>query len=128
MSTLGTMEELPLDYREAVQNANTTPLWPLMRKALPHDTPVPQSKACLWAFDTIRPLLLRAGELTPVEKAERRVLILSDPGRDARRRANLLRHATAAAGREGAGAPPHAERRAHRGRGRRRLHHRQRRE
>src|SRR2546429_96397 len=27
------------------------------------------------------PLLLRAGELTPVEKAERRVLILSDPGR-----------------------------------------------
>ena len=46
-----------------------------------HDTPVPQSKPCLWAFDTIRPLLLRAGELTPVEKAERRVLILSDPGR-----------------------------------------------
>ena len=81
MTTLGTMEELPLDYREAVQNANTTPLWPLMRKALPHDTPVPQSKACLWAFDKIRPLLLRAGELTPVEKAERRVLILSDPGR-----------------------------------------------
>ena len=37
-TNLGTMEELPLDYREAVQNANTTPLWPLMRKALPHDT------------------------------------------------------------------------------------------
>jgi gentisate 1,2-dioxygenase len=35
MSTLGTMEELPLDYREAVLNANTTPFWPLMRKALP---------------------------------------------------------------------------------------------
>src|SRR5690349_12995771 len=81
MTTLGTMEELPLEYREAVPNAFTMPLWPLMRKALPHDTPQPQSKACLWAFDTIRPLLLRAGELTPVEKAERRVLILSDPGR-----------------------------------------------
>jgi gentisate 1,2-dioxygenase len=78
---LGTMEDLPPEYRRAVELANTTPLWPLMRKALPHDTPVPQSKACLWAFDTIRPLLLRAGELTPVEKAERRVLILSDPGR-----------------------------------------------
>jgi gentisate 1,2-dioxygenase len=62
MSTnLGTMEDLPADYRQAVQNANTTPLWPLMRKALPHDTPVPQSKACLWAYDDIRPLLLRAG-------------------------------------------------------------------
>src|SRR6185436_10953874 len=35
------------------------------------------------AYDTIRPLLLRAGDLTPVEKAERRVLILSDPGRGA---------------------------------------------
>src|SRR3954447_11346180 len=82
MSTnLGTMEDLPLDYRQAVENANTTPLWPLMRKALPHDAPVPQSKACLWAYETIRPLLLRAGELTPVEKAERRVLILSDPRR-----------------------------------------------
>ena len=82
MSTnLGTMEELPLDYRQAVEKANATPLWPLMRKALPHDTPVPLSKPCLWAFDKIRPLLLRAGELTPVEKAERRVLILSDPGR-----------------------------------------------
>ncbi len=82
MSTnLGTMEELPLDYRQALESSNTTPLWPLMRKALPHDAPVPLSKPCLWAFDTIRPLLLRAGELTPVEKAERRVLILSDPGR-----------------------------------------------
>ena len=81
MTTLGTMEELPLDYREAVQNANTTPLWPLMRKALPHDTPIPTSKACLWAFDTVRPLLLRAGELTPVEKAERRAgEILRDQG------------------------------------------------
>src|SRR5437016_13348778 len=80
---LGTMEELPLEYREAGKNATTTPLWPLMRKALPHDAPVPQSKACLWPFDKIRPLLLRAGELTPVEKAERRVLILSDPGRGA---------------------------------------------
>jgi len=82
MSTsLGTMEELPLEYRQAVESAHTTPLWPLMRKALPHDAPAPVSKPCLWAFDTIRPLLLRAGELTPVEKAERRVLILSDPGR-----------------------------------------------
>ena len=131
-TNLGTMEELPLDYREAVESANTTPLWPLMRKALPHDTPVPQSKACLWAFDKIRPLLLRAGELTPVEKAERRVLILSDPGRGpgAMRVAGPIfcGMQLLLPGREGAGASPHAERGAHRGRGRRRLHDRQRRE
>src|SRR5882762_6504251 len=34
-----------------------------------------------WRFATIRPLLLRAGELTPIEKAERRVLVLANPGR-----------------------------------------------
>jgi hypothetical protein len=56
MSTLGTTEELPVDYREAVQNANTTPLWPSMRKALPHDTP--QSKACLWPLAIILAFLI----------------------------------------------------------------------
>src|SRR5205085_4670419 len=80
-TNLGTLEELPLDYRKAMESENTAPLWPMMRRALPHDAPVPVSKPCLWSFERIRPLLLKAGELTPVEKAERRVLILSDPGR-----------------------------------------------
>jgi gentisate 1,2-dioxygenase len=83
MATLGTMEELPLEYRRTLQDKNLAPLWPMMRNVLPHDQPVPVSKPHLWAFDDIRPLLLRAGELTPVEKAERRVLVLSDPGRGA---------------------------------------------
>ncbi len=81
MSTLGTLEELPLDYREAMDGERTAPLWPMMRNVLPHGQPNPVSKPCLWAFERIRPLLLRAGELTPVEKAERRVLVLVDPGR-----------------------------------------------
>ncbi|HEY4135136.1 MAG TPA: cupin domain-containing protein [Alphaproteobacteria bacterium] len=78
---LGTLESLPADYREAMTQANVAPLWPMMRNVLPHDAPRPVTKPCLWAFDLIRPLLLRAGELTPIEKAERRVLVLSDPGR-----------------------------------------------
>jgi gentisate 1,2-dioxygenase len=82
MSTqLGTLEELPLDYREAMESERTAPLWPMMRNVLPHGQPNPVSKPCLWSFEKIRPLLLRAGELTPVEKAERRVLVLCDPGR-----------------------------------------------
>jgi gentisate 1,2-dioxygenase len=81
MTTLGTLEELPLEYRETLQRANLAPLWPMMRNVLPHHQPTPVSKAHLWSFDHIRPLLLRAGELTPVEKAERRVLVLCDPGR-----------------------------------------------
>ena len=80
---LGTLEELPQDYRDAMTEAGVAPLWPMMRNVLPHGAPNPQTKPGLWAYDSLRPLLLRAGELTPVEKAERRVLVLSDPGRGA---------------------------------------------
>lgn len=80
---LGTLEELPLDYREAMNRAGVGPLWPQMRNALPHHGPQPVTRSHLWAYSDIRPLVLRAGELTPVEKAERRVLFLSDPGRGA---------------------------------------------
>ncbi|QBF33876.1 cupin domain-containing protein [Thalassococcus sp. S3] len=78
---LGTLEELPQDYRDGMAKAGVAPLWPMMRNVLPHGAPNPQTKAGHWSFDAVRPLLLRAGELTPVEKAERRVLVLSDPGR-----------------------------------------------
>ncbi len=82
MSTqLGTLEELPQDYRDAMTRTGVAPLWPQMRNALPHNAPQPVTKSHLWAFNDVRPLLLRAGELTPVEKAERRVLFLADPGR-----------------------------------------------
>ncbi|MEZ5789823.1 MAG: cupin domain-containing protein [Nitratireductor sp.] len=60
---------------------SVAPLWPMMRNVLPHGAPKPVTKPGYWAYPDLRPLLLRAGELTPVEKAERRVLVLSDPGR-----------------------------------------------
>lgn len=78
---LGTLDELPADYRSEMTEAGVAPLWPMMRNLLPHGAPQPVSKPGYWAFESLRPLLLRAGELTPVEKAERRVLVLSDPGR-----------------------------------------------
>lgn len=78
---LGTLEDLPEDYRADMQKAGVAPLWPMMRNVLPHGAPKPQTAAGYWNYQDIRPLLIRAGELTPVEKAERRVLVLSDPGR-----------------------------------------------
>jgi len=78
---LGTLEDLPQDYRDAMTAAGVAPLWPMMRNVLPHGVPRPQTRPGYWNYDALRPLLLRAGELTPVEKAERRVLVLSDPGR-----------------------------------------------
>jgi gentisate 1,2-dioxygenase len=84
MSTaLGTLEELPEAYREAMTRAGVAPLWPQMRVALPHDAPRPVTRSHLWRYPDVRPLVLEAGRLTPVEKAERRVLYLVDPGRGA---------------------------------------------
>ena len=40
MSTkLGTLEELPPDYREAMSRVGVAPLWPQMRNVLPHGGP-----------------------------------------------------------------------------------------
>ena len=78
---LGTLEELPQDYRAAMSAAGVAPLWPMMRNVLPHGGPQPVTKPGHWVYGDVRPLLMRAGELTPVEKAERRVLVLFDPGR-----------------------------------------------
>lgn len=78
---LGTLEELPQYYRDAMTEAGVAPLWPMMRKVLPHGRPQPTTKPSYWNYGDLRPLLLRAGDLTPVEKAERRVLVMSDQGR-----------------------------------------------
>lgn len=83
MTQLGTLEELPQDYRDAMTAAGVAPLWPMMRNVLPHGQPNPTTQPGFWGYQALRPLLMRAGELTPVENAERRVLVLSDPGRGA---------------------------------------------
>jgi gentisate 1,2-dioxygenase len=79
-SSLGTLEELPADYIAAMTARNLVPLWPSLRGFLPHGAPAPHTVPALWRYSDVRPLLLRAGELTPIEKAERRVLVLANPG------------------------------------------------
>lgn len=80
MTALGTLEELPQEYRKALTGCNLLPLWPSLRNFLPHGKPIRKTEPVLWRYNDIRPLLLRAGELTPIEKAERRVLVLANPG------------------------------------------------
>jgi len=82
MSQLGTLEELPLEYRQAMTSHNLLPLWPALRAFLPYGRPSRSTQPMVWRYSDIRPLLMRAGELTPIEKAERRVLILANPGLD----------------------------------------------
>ena len=81
MKPLGTLDELPRDYVAELTRANLVPLWPSMRALLPPQAPHTATLPAHWRWTAIRPLLLRAGELTPMEKAERRVLVLANPGR-----------------------------------------------
>lgn len=80
MSELGRLEDLPQDYRDALARQNLVPLWPSLRAVLPPGTPQRRTRATHWPYEALKPLLLRAGELTPIEKAERRVLVLANPG------------------------------------------------
>ena len=80
MQELGKLEDLPQQYRDDLKNLNLVPLWPSLRAVLPPKVPTRQTQPTLWAYSTLKPLLLQAGELTPIEKAERRVLVLANPG------------------------------------------------
>ena len=80
MSDLGRLEDLPTDYVAALRAQNLVPLWPNLRAVLPPGKPRPSTRATHWSYEALRPLLMKAGELTPIEKAERRVLVLANPG------------------------------------------------
>ncbi len=80
MHQLGTLEDLPQEYRDQLTQQNLVPLWPNMRAVLPPRVPTRKTGTLCWDYQTIRPLLLEAGQLTPMEKAERRVLVLANPG------------------------------------------------
>jgi gentisate 1,2-dioxygenase len=66
--------------RAGAAQLNLVPLWPSLRAVLPPGQPRRNTQATHWSYQALRPLLMRAGELTPIEKAERRVLVLANPG------------------------------------------------
>jgi gentisate 1,2-dioxygenase len=77
---LGRLEDLPQSYRDELTALNLVPLWPSLRAVLPPGVPTRKTAPTHWPYQALRPLLMRAGELTPMEKAERRVLVLANPG------------------------------------------------
>jgi gentisate 1,2-dioxygenase len=80
MNDLGRIEDLPLEYRQRLTEQNLVPLWPSLRGVMPPHVPGPKTQPTHWSYQSIKPLLMQAGELTPIEKAERRVLVLANPG------------------------------------------------
>ncbi len=87
--TLQRADELPSEYRAALEGLNLLPAWTLLRAVMPVGAAAPQAKSALWSYAKLRPLLLRAAELVPMEKAERRVLGYINPGLDPARLSTL---------------------------------------
>lgn len=83
-AALGTLAELPDDYLQALQTQHARPAWPSLRSLIPQGRPDHRTVPHCWDYQALRPLLLRAGELTPMERAERRVLMLANPGLEGR--------------------------------------------
>ena len=66
-------------FYERIDKQNMTALWTVLGALI---TPEPRS-ACvpaLWRFDAIREAMLEAGKLITAKEAERRVLVLENPG------------------------------------------------
>ena len=66
-------------FYKDIEPENLTALWTVMGSLI---TPEPRSgcQAHLWRYDAIRPRLMEAGRLITAKEAERRVLILENPG------------------------------------------------
>lgn len=66
-------------FYKKIDKQNMTPLWTVLGDLV---TPEPRSKCqpVLWKFDDIRTAMIEAGGLITAKEAERRVLILENPG------------------------------------------------
>ena len=67
------------DLYARLDKKHTAPLWEVLGKIIPFE-PTPDVVPVLWRYDEVRPLLLEAGRLLTAKEAERRVLVLENPG------------------------------------------------
>ena len=58
---------------------SAAPLWEVLGAIIPPE-PKPEAVPFLWHYDDLRPLLMEAGHLLTEKEAERRVLVLENPG------------------------------------------------
>ena len=83
-----TSQNLPTDeafnkrkeaYYERLDSQDMAPLWEVIGKMAP-PAPKREMAAHVWHYRDVRPYLMEAGELLTAEQAERRVLVLENPG------------------------------------------------
>ncbi|WP_299614193.1 cupin domain-containing protein [uncultured Tateyamaria sp.] len=68
-------------FRKGMKDASVSPLWDVMA-ALVTETPQPRAVPYVWPYADVQPQLIEAGHRITAAQAERRVLILENPGTD----------------------------------------------
>jgi gentisate 1,2-dioxygenase len=66
-------------YYGRLKQENMAPLWEVLKNLVTQE-PVTPVKPAHWRYKEVRPLLFEAGALISAEEAERRVLVLENPG------------------------------------------------
>lgn len=68
-----------LDFYARMDKKNAAPLWEVLGRLI---TPEPQGpwQPALWKYDEMRALIMEGGRLITAKEAERRVLVLENPG------------------------------------------------
>ncbi len=81
MSIVDTPEVTPerARYYERIRDHGLSPLWMVFNQLISRE-PKSQCRPHLWQYEVLKPLLMEAGELITAREAERRVLILENPG------------------------------------------------
>ncbi|WGS47848.1 gentisate 1,2-dioxygenase (plasmid) [Burkholderia sp. JSH-S8] len=72
-------EQGRLDFYRRAHGESLAPLWRVLH-GLVTDVPRPQCVPAHWAYDRVRPYLMEACEHITPEEAERRVMVLENPG------------------------------------------------
>src|SRR5918994_1046906 len=72
---------LPATYSDALETLSLGPLWTALHAMLPNERACRAVPHC-WRWREVRPLLLDAAKMVPLDQAERRVLVLRNPGLD----------------------------------------------
>jgi len=80
------------EFYDRIDGEAMAPLWERMR-GLVGSEPKPTSHAYLWRYDTVRPMMMEAGDLLTAEEAERRVLVLENPAFKGKSRATTTLYA-----------------------------------
>src|SRR3954468_3533702 len=73
------IEAIRQEYYDRIAKHSMTPLWTVMKNVVTKE-PVTRCAPVIWHFDDIKRLVMESGGLITAEEAERRVLILENPG------------------------------------------------